>query len=144
MKRAATAIVILCLYVTAAAAQGRYCVERKYGPGVGTGEGLRAEKEPEGEQAYSAREVDRKAVITEKPQPAYTEEAKANRVEGRVRLRVVLCPAGKVLDIRVRKGLPDGLTEAALKAARRIKFQPAEKGKRKVAQFVTLEYSFKL
>jgi TonB family protein len=105
---------------------------------------VRAEKEPEGEQAYSAREVDRKAVITEKQQPPYTEEAKGNRVEGSVRLRAVLCPAGRVLDIRVRKGLPDGLTEAALKAARRIKFRPAEKGKRKVAQFITIDYRFKL
>ena len=140
MKRAAVLIVILCLYATLASAQGPYCVERTYSPVPGRGEGVRTE----GEQAYSARKVDRKAIITEKPQPAYTEEAKANGVEGTVRLRVVLCPAGKVLDIRVQKRLPDGLTEAAIGAARGIKFQPAEKGKRKVAQFVTLEYRFKL
>ena len=131
--------VLLCLW-TAAPAQERYCVERTYGPGIGTGAGGRRSK---GLKAYREREVDRRAVITEKPQPAYTQEARENGTRGRVRLRAVLCPAGKVLDISVRKRLPDGLTEQAIEAARGIRFRPAEKDGRAVAQFVTLEYNFR-
>jgi hypothetical protein len=35
------------------------------------------------------------------------------------------------------------LTEQAIKAARGIRFRPAEKDGRAVAQFVTLEYNFR-
>jgi TonB family protein len=131
--------VLLCLW-TAAPAQERYCVERTYGAGIGSGGGGRRS---EGLQAYRAKEVDRRAVITEKPQPVYTDEARENGTKGTVRLRAVLCPAGKVLDIRVRKGLPDRLTEQAIKAARGIRFRPAEKDGRAVAQLVTLDYNFR-
>lgn len=140
MRRTATLfLVLLCLW-TAAPAQERYCVEHIYGAGVGTGSGGRRS---EGLQAYRQKDVDRRAVITEMPQPTYTDEARANGTKGKVRLRAVLCPAGRVLDIRVRKGLPDGLTEQALKAARRIRFRPAEKDGRPVAQFVTIDYNFR-
>jgi TonB family protein len=93
--------------------------------------------------AYRMKDVDRKAKFTEKmPQPAYTEAARENRVVGVVRLRVVLCPSGSVSNITVVKGLPDGLTEQAIAAARKVKFEPAEKDGQKVAQFQLLEYSF--
>jgi TonB family protein len=137
--RLASLFLLLCLW-TVAPAQGRYCVERIYGAGIGSGSGGRRS---EGLQAYRAKEVDRRAVITETPQPAYTDEARENGTKGKVRLRAVLCPAGKVLDISVQKGLPDGLTEQAIKAARGIRFEPAMRKGRPVAQFVTLEYNFR-
>ena len=71
--------VLLCLW-TAAPARERYCVERTYGAGIGSGGGGRRS---EGLQAYRAKEVDRRAVITEKPQPAYTDEARENGTRGR-------------------------------------------------------------
>jgi outer membrane biosynthesis protein TonB len=40
--------------------------------------------------------------------------------------------------------LPDGLTEKAIEAARRISFTPAEKDGRKVSQYVTIEYNFNI
>lgn len=92
--------------------------------------------------AYRQKDVDKKAVIRELPQPGYTQEAMDNHVSGVVRLRVVLCPSGKLSNMTVIKGLPDGLTEKAVAAARGIKFTPAEKDGQKVAQFQLLEYNF--
>ena len=42
------------------------------------------------------------------------------------------------------KGDPDGLTEVAIAAARKIKFVPAMKDGKSVSTFVQLEYNFDL
>jgi TonB family protein len=47
-----------------------------------------------------------------------------------------------VTDISVVKGLPDGLTEKAIAAARQVRFNPAEKDGHKVSQYVVFEYYF--
>jgi TonB family protein len=91
---------------------------------------------------FRQSEVTRRARITFNPQPGYTEEARRNNVSGFVRLRAVLNSSGEVTDIGVVKGLPDGLTEKAVAAARQIKFTHAEKDGRKVSQHVVLEYAF--
>jgi TonB family protein len=140
MRRTAILVSLLCLWTVSAAARQTYCVERTTGAGMGDGGATRKD---EGLPAYRARELDRRAIITFKPEPGYTEEAKQNNVEGVVRLKAVLCPAGKVLDISVVEGLPDGLTEEAIKAARGIRFRPAERKGKPVAQLVTLEYYFR-
>jgi hypothetical protein len=46
--------------------------------------------------------------------------------------------------IIVLSGLPGGLTERAVEAARRIKFFPATKDGRPVSMFIQLEYNFNL
>ncbi len=94
------------------------------------------------ERGYGGREVDRKAIVTAKPQARYTSEARAQNLEGTVRLRAVLAASGKVEDISVVTGLPYGLTESAIKAARRLKFKPAMKDGQPVSMWVTLEYVF--
>lgn len=95
-----------------------------------------------GGQVFKTSEVARKARIKSKPEPGFTDEARANGVSGRVRLTAVLCRTGRVTDIRVVQGLPHGLTEKAVAASRRIKFEPALKGGRRVSQSVTLVYGF--
>lgn len=104
--------------------------------------------EPEGcrglRVAYKAKDLDKRARLTERPQPSYTEPAREKRIEGVVRLRAVLCPSGSVSNVSVMVGLPDGLTEKAIAAAHKIKFVPAEKDGQKVAQLVVLEYNFRL
>lgn len=100
--------------------------------------------EPHGQSAQVLRQaqVTRKALITYKPAPGYTEEARRNNVRGVVRLRAVLGDDGRIRNILVIRGLPDGLSEQAIQAARQIKFTPAVKDGRPVSQFVILEYNF--
>jgi TonB family protein len=59
-------------------------------------------------------------------------------------LKVVLTASGQVTNIVPVKQLPDGLTERAIEAARRIKFTPAEKDGHKVAQYSTIVYNFNI
>jgi TonB family protein len=95
-----------------------------------------------GDGPYRSAELVQKAVIVYKPEPSYTEEARSNNVAGVVRLRAIFTSSGKVTDISVVKGLPDGLTEKAIAAARHILFFPARKDDREVSQYVVLEYNF--
>jgi len=104
------------------------------GLGYGIGDKSRERSSDKGET--------QKAVILSKPEPSYTEDARRNQVAGTVVLRVVLQASGQVSDIQVVRGLPYGLTERAMEAARRIKFKPATKGGRAVSQFTIIEYSF--
>ncbi|HZI18889.1 MAG TPA: energy transducer TonB [Pyrinomonadaceae bacterium] len=93
---------------------------------------------------FQASQVSRKAVITYRPEPNFTEEARKNNVTGVVRLRAVLAASGGVSNISVLKGLPDGLTERAIAAARQIRFTPAQKDGRSVSQWVVIEYNFNI
>lgn len=89
-------------------------------------------------------DVSQRARIIFNPQPQYTEEARKNQVQGVVRLAMVLTASGQIQSIRVASGLPDGLTDKAIEAARRIKFIPAQKDGRNVSQYVTVEYNFRI
>jgi len=93
---------------------------------------------------FRVNEVTRRAQIIAKPEPLYTEEARKNQVTGTVRLRLVLSASGQVTGITPLTKLPDGLTEKAIEAARKINFTPAEKDGRKVSQYVTIEYNFNI
>ncbi len=84
------------------------------------------------ERIYESKEVDRRAEVTKMPEVVYTEEARRNRVEGTVRLSVILRASGEVGDIVVLRSLPHGLNEEAIRAAKKIKFRPAIKDGRPV------------
>jgi TonB family protein len=109
------------------------------GPGGGGGGGGVDYTRP-----FKQNEVTRKALITFKPEPGFTEDARKNNVTGVVRLRAILHASGGVQSITVVKGLPDGLTEKAIAAARQIRFTPAEKDGHSVSQYVVLEYNFNI
>lgn len=96
------------------------------------------------ELVLTAKEVDARAVITAKPKPSYTKEARRNYVQGFVTLKVLLSGRGKITRIRVVKGLPAGLTENAIRAACKMEFKPAMKNGQPVGQWVTAEYVFRL
>lgn len=100
------------------------------------------EEETCSEPIYSPKEVSRKAKLTDVPAPEYTEEARAKHVRGTVVLTAVLCRTGKVVDIKVIKGLPYGLTEKAIESTRRITSEPAEKDGEKVSQSLRRECNF--
>jgi len=91
---------------------------------------------------FSPRDVDRKARILTRPEPQYTQLAKENQVTGTVTLRAILAASGKVTNIRAISGLPYGLTEQAIAAARKIEFEPAMKDGRPVSQYIQIEYNF--
>jgi TonB family protein len=93
---------------------------------------------------FKPAEVTKKAVITFKPEPGFTESARRFNVTGVVRIRAVLAASGAVERLTVVKWLPHGLTRRALGAARRIRFEPAQKDGRDVSQYVTLEYNFNI
>ena len=61
-----------------------------------------------------------------KPKPAYTDEARAKKIEGEVLLQVVFTAGGDVQIQRVVQGLGYGLDDSAQAAARQIRFKPAE------------------
>src|SRR5258706_9614113 len=90
---------------------------------------------------YQPQAVSQKAKITSKAIPTYTEAARIHNINGRVALTAVLCGSGHVTDIQVVKGLSYGLTEAAIAAAKQVKFEPAQKDGQTVSQAIDLEYS---
>jgi TonB family protein len=96
------------------------------------------------EKIYVGREVDTKARLISKPEPSYTEKARQKQITGTVILKVVFAANGQVTNIRTAQGLPYGLTERAIAAARKIKFIPATKDGRYVSMWMQLEYNFYL
>jgi TonB family protein len=107
------------------------------GPGGGGGGG-------DYNKIFSGKEVSSKARVLSKPEPQYTEEARKNQVTGTVVLRAVFTSGGQVTNIRAVSGLPFGLTERAIAAARQIKFTPATKDGHPVSMYIQLEYNFNL
>jgi len=93
---------------------------------------------------YLGKEVDTKARLISKPEPTYTEKARRKETVGGVILKAVFSATGQVTNIRVVKGLPNGLTERAIEAARRIRFIPAMKDGKPVSMWMQLEYYFNL
>ncbi len=62
--------------------------------------------------------------ILSKPKPGYTDAARQNNVTGVVRVRVTFMANGSIGGVSVVSGLPHGLTEKAIAAARQIRFKP--------------------
>ncbi|HEX8922472.1 MAG TPA: energy transducer TonB, partial [Pyrinomonadaceae bacterium] len=89
-------------------------------------------------------ELTTKARLLSRPEPEFTEAALNARVSGTIVLRAVFAADGTVQNILVLRSLPYGLTERAVKAARKIKFVPATKDGRSVSQFIQIEYNFHL
>jgi hypothetical protein len=77
--------------------------------------------------------------ILAQPRAEYTEEGRNNNVNGVVRLVVEFLSSGKIGKVKVISGLPFGLTEKAIEAAKKIKFIPTDRTVKK-----TVEYRFTL
>lgn len=83
-------------------------------------------------------------VLTSKPRPAYTAEARDLHIEGQVTLQVRFTATGQVEVLRVISGLGHGLDEEAKRAAMQIKFKPAMKDGQPVDQVSNVNISFQL
>jgi protein TonB len=76
------------------------------------------------------------------PDPHYPEEARHARVQGVVILQTIIDKVGHVTDIKVLKGLPSGLTEAAVEAVSSWRFEPATLEGEPVAVYYLVTVSF--
>jgi len=65
--------------------------------------------------------------ILSKPSPAYTAEARAQKIEGEVLLEIQFSASGEARVLRLIRGLGHGLDESALAAVRAIRFRPARR-----------------
>jgi TonB family protein len=88
------------------------------------------------EPVYTGREVTRKIRLRSKPEPPGVQG-----LHGTVVLKAIFGANGKVYNIVVVQSVP-GLTEEAIRAARKITFDPAIKDGRYVSMWLQLEYNF--
>jgi len=93
--------------------------------------------------SYRNNPTFKKLRILSKPDAGYTDEARRNNVSGQVVLRVLFAETGQITQISVVRGLPFGLTERAIAAARQIEFEPAELDGKKVAYPLVVVYNFR-
>ena len=96
------------------------------------------------ESVVSGKLVDRRIKLVTKPEPSYTEAARQSQITGTVILKTVFSANGSVVNIEVKEGLPKGLTEQSIEAAKKIKFIPAVKDGKFVPMSIQLEYNFDL
>ncbi len=101
-------------------------------------------------KAYSAPKyappggADTEPVMLGEVKIPYPDDAKKNEIEGSVRLKVTLDPAGQVTEVAVISGPGYGLNEAAREALRRFRFKPATKGGEAVGYTFVYTYTFLL
>ena len=117
------------------------------GGGIGSGEGTGVG--PGG--AYNtgggtppATSVDQRPVPLRCPRPNYTEEARRNKVQGIVRVKMLVGDDGNIRQVRVVSGLPDGLNDQAVRAAYQCRFKPAMKNGQPVSYWVSADMEFHL
>jgi len=82
--------------------------------------------------------------ITFKRRPDYTDGGRQNNITGVVRLRVEFRANGQIGSISPISGLPHGLTEQAIAAARQMRFEPALKNGVPITVVKPVEFSFNL
>jgi len=77
-----------------------------------------------------------------KPRAQYTDSARQNNVQGNVTLKVTFLASGQVGSISTVSGLPYGLTEQAIAAAKQIKFEPKMVNGQRQTATMSVQYSF--
>ncbi len=92
--------------------------------------------------ATAAFGQDVKLKILEQPKPELPQNYMTLDVQGTVMLRVQFLDFGEVGEITVVKDLPFGLTEKAIAAARKIKFEPEKKDGKPVTVVKEFQYIY--
>ncbi|HXQ71404.1 MAG TPA: TonB family protein, partial [Pyrinomonadaceae bacterium] len=82
---------------------------------------------------YRKSDVTRMAFLNDQLQVSYTDEAVQNKVEGQIVLQLIICSDGRVSEITINEPLPFGLTQRAIDAIRKVRFQPALRGEQPVS-----------
>jgi TonB family protein len=106
------------------------------GGGLGVGNGT----EPDLPEPTKIKTSDVR--ILSKPRANYTDAARQNQVQGTVKLKITFLATGQIGAIFVVKGLPNGLSEQAVIAAKGIRFEPAKKNGVPYSVPKIISYSF--
>ena len=77
-------------------------------------------------------------------EPEFSEEARKARYSGDVLLTIVVDTNGRVIDLRIAKGLGLGLDEKAIEAVKQWIFKPGYRNGRPVAVMATVTVGFRL
>jgi periplasmic protein TonB len=78
------------------------------------------------------------------PDPEYSEKARKKKTNGTVVVAMIVTQEGRVRDVKITKGLDEGLDKQALAAVRTWKFEPATKDGKPVAVHLNVDVSFRL
>ncbi|MEW6127054.1 MAG: energy transducer TonB [Acidobacteriota bacterium] len=122
------------------------------GPGFGPGEGGNqgdnrytiGTRKDNRDRDENSEAVDVKPIALNRPRPNYTEQARQNKVQGLARARVLVGADGSVKQVRIVRGLPDGLSEEAIRAAYQMRFRPAMRNGQPVAYWVVVDIEFNI
>jgi protein TonB len=79
-----------------------------------------------------------------KVQPVYPEIARKARIQGIVIVEAIIDKKGTVTDARILRGLPMGVSEAAIAAINKWKYKPATLNGRPVSVYLTVTVTFTL
>ena len=109
-----------------------------------TPEGPGETSEPGVESSVRAAAEEEPAELVSKVDPPYPEAARRSGVEGTVVLDVRIDESGAVTDIQVLRGLPLGVSEAAVAAVSRWKYRPARGRAGPVTSHKTVRVIFRL
>ena len=109
------------------------------GPGVGPGHGGGI-----GGGAYHVGGGVLAPKIISRVEPEFSEEARKNKYQGVVILRLIIGVDGKPHDISVQRTLGMGLDEKAVEAVKQWRFEPGTKDGQPVPVEVSMEVSFRL
>lgn len=80
--------------------------------------------------------------ITEQPRPELPQKHGTLDIQGTVVLRVQFLEFGEIGEVTAIKDLPAGLTQNAIAAARRIKFEPETKDGKAVTVYREVQYTY--
>jgi TonB family protein len=96
---------------------------------------------PKGDNADN---VDDLPIAIYKPEPAYTKKAKAAKLQGTVKLQIMIAADGTVSNVTITKPLGRGLDQNVVETVMTWKFLPAQKAGQAVPFKTDVEISFKL
>jgi TonB family protein len=88
--------------------------------------------------------VTRPEILSQGSKPQYTEAARKARISGVVILEAIIDEQGDVTNVRVLKGLPMGLDQAAVDAVQTWKFKPAMLEGKPVKVYYVLTVNFQV
>jgi TonB family protein len=140
-KKKVLFISIICLCATFAAAQKTVRKRTKSKP-VQINSSQTNQTASDSNQKESSQ-FDNPLKIIDKPKASYPAQDKGTIcAQGKVVLRVTFLDSGEIGRISVISGMGNGLTEQAVEAAKKIKFEPATKNGKPVSVTKPVEYSF--